>query len=157
AGPAPAPDPAVPRPRDPVDRRRWWQRRRRRVFGVLATLCLVETTAAAVLGPGFLLGLAVSVTLLLWYVTVLRRQVLFDRRDRRRHARVASRYAAQRAAERRLEAERRRRIEEARRAAQAQAREPDAPWWPTPGPVEVPEPRGPGLRGQAYQARAANF
>ncbi|MGH7510935.1 MAG: hypothetical protein ACREMZ_15915, partial [Gemmatimonadales bacterium] len=143
--------------RDPVDRRRWWRRRRRRVLGVLAVLCLTEATGAVLLGPGFLAGLTASLTLFLWYAAVLRNRVLVAQRHRRHQARIAARHAAAGAADRRIAAEKQRRIAEARRAAQTLVRQRDEPWWPTPGPVEDQPSRSRGLRGQAYEARAANF
>lgn len=157
ADPAPPRPPVVPKPRVPVDRREWWRRRRRKVLLVLAALCLAEAAAAALVGPGFLVGLGASLTLCLWYVGVLRNRVISERRARRLQARVAARRAAEQAARERIEAEKRRRIAEARRAAQARVREHDGPWWPTTDPADVPEPRRSGLRGQAYEARAANF
>ncbi|MGH3729542.1 MAG: divisome protein SepX/GlpR [Micromonosporaceae bacterium] len=163
--PQPRPRPAsprVPRPRDPMELRRWWQRRRRRILGTLVLVVVVEAVAATVVGPGFLVGLTLGFVLLVWYVTVLRRTVVYGHRRRLRDHMIARERAAMAATERRRLAEKRRRMAEARRHAQELARQRAeessrrAPSEADRRTVEG-EPGVPGLRGQSYESRAANF
>jgi hypothetical protein len=126
--------------------RSWWRRRRRRVFGTLVVLVAVEAAGAALIGPGFFVGLSLSVLCLFGYVTVLRNAVVVEHRWRLERRWLAAQRAAAQAAERRRIAERQRRIAEARRYAQQLAAERAAA-----------EPTTPGLRGTPYEARAANF
>lgn len=149
--PEPGGPPRVPRPRDPVELRRWWQRRRRRVFGTLVALVAVEATGAAVIGPGFFVGLSLSLLFLFGYASVLRNAVVVDHRHRLERRWQAAQRAAAEAAERRSLAERHRRISEARRYAQQLARERAA------AERAAGPPTTPGLRGTSYEARAANF
>lgn len=139
-----------PRPLGKAELRRWWRRRRLRVLLTLAALCVVEAVGATLIGPGFLVGLSLSVLFFGWYVAVLRNQVIARRRQRIRRMRIAAEHAAALAIERRRLAERRRRIAEARDAAQRYARERAAE-------ERSRDPSGPGLRGQSYEARAVNF
>lgn len=142
--------------------RRWWQRRHRRVFAILVVLCLLEAAGVAAVGPGFLVGFTVSGLLLGWYVTALRRRVVVRQRELTRWRMVAAQRRAAAAAERRQNAEKRRRIAEARRHAQELARRRAAELAALRAEGvrhggEDAEPGAPGLRGQSYQARAANF
>jgi hypothetical protein len=132
------------------------------VFATLVVLCVLEATGLAVVGPGFLAGLMVSGLLLCWYVATLRHRVVVRRRELIKWRMVAAQRRAAAAAERRRAAEKRRRIAEARRHAQALARGRAAELaalraeQARRGPDDA-EPGVPGLRGQSYQARAANF
>ena len=147
---------------NPAAERRWWQRRHRRVFATLVALCVLEAVGVAVVGPGFLAGLTVSGLLLGWYVAALRRRVVVQRRELIRWRMVAAERRAVAAAERRRLAEKRRRIAEARRHAQALARRRAVELAALRAEhvrrdLEDAGPGTPGLRGQSYQARAANF
>ncbi len=148
--------------RDAAADRRWWQRRHRRVFAILVVLCLLEAVGVAAIGPGFLVGFTVSGLLLAWYVAALRRRVVVRQRELTRWRMVAAQRRAAAAAERRRNAEKRRRIAEARRHAQELARRRAAELAALRAEGvrhggEDAEPGAPGLRGQSYQARAANF
>jgi hypothetical protein len=154
--------PARPRPRDLAAERRWWQRRHRRVFITLVVLCVLEAAGVAVVGPGFLAGLTVSGLLLGWYVAALRHRVVVRQRELIRWRMVAAQRRAAAAAERRRMAEKRRRIAEARRHAQALARRRAAELAVLRAEqarrgLDDDDHGAPGLRGQSYEARAANF
>lgn len=149
-------------PRNAAADRRWWQRRHRRVFAILVVLCLLEAAGVAAVGPGFLVGFTVSGLLLGWYVAALRRRVVVRQRELTRWRMVAAQRRAAAAAERRQNVEKRRRIAEARRHAQELARRRAAELAALRAEGvrhggEDAEPGAPGLRGQSYQARAANF
>jgi len=149
-------------PRNAAADRRWWQRRHRRVFAILVVLCLLEAAGVAAIGPGFLVGFTVSGLLLGWYVAALRRRVVVRQRELTRWRMVAAQRRAAAAAERRRNAEKRRRIAEARRHAQELTRRRAAELAALRAEGvrhggEDAEPGAPGLRGQSYQARAANF
>ncbi|MQA27417.1 MAG: hypothetical protein GEU94_18570 [Micromonosporaceae bacterium] len=138
--------------------RRWWRRRRLRVLLTLAALCGVESAGVALIGPGFLVGLALAALLFGWYVVVLRNHALARRRQRIRRQRLAAEHTATLAIQRRRLAERRRRIAEARehaqRYAEERAQDPGRP------PERSRDSAGPGvsgLRGQSYEARAVNL
>ncbi|MGH8876927.1 MAG: hypothetical protein ACRD0P_06255 [Stackebrandtia sp.] len=64
--------------------RAWWQRRYRRVLYVLLALNFAELLGVIFLGPGFWLGVAISVTLLVVFLRFLR--VRARRQQRRRPA-----------------------------------------------------------------------
>jgi hypothetical protein len=132
------------------------------VFAILVVLCLLEAAGVATIGPGFLAGFTVSGLLLGWYVTALRRRVVVRQRELMRWRTVAAERRAAAAVERRRNAEKSRRIAEARRHAQDLARRRAAELAALRAEGvrhggEDAEPGAPGLRGQSYQARAANF
>jgi hypothetical protein len=134
--------------------------RRRRVLAALTLLNAVELVGVFVVGPGFWVSVAVTVTLLAVYVVHLRNRALAGRRARRRALRhaawLAARQADVRRAQARRAAERReaqRRLiaqrEAVRRAAMGLDRPPDLPP-ATQGSVSYR--RAGGLRGRPYEA-----
>jgi len=133
--------------------------RRRRVFAALLLLNIIELVGVLTVGPGFLIGFAVTGTLLFLYLVHLRNRALADRRRRRIEAREAAwlaarqaevrreqarRAAARREAQRRLAAQR----ESVRRAAMGLDRDPSE----LPAAASVSYRRAGGLRGRAYEA-----
>jgi|GEM_PF-1337757 len=71
--------------------RTWWQQRHRRVLYVLLLLTLVELVGVIVVGPGFWIGVAVSVVLLAVFLRFLRMRAIQEtqRRTRTRTRRPA--------------------------------------------------------------------
>lgn len=62
--------------------RAWWRRRHRRILYVLIALVLVELAAVVIVGPGFWLGFALSLGLLLAFVRFLRMRVVREQSAR---------------------------------------------------------------------------
>jgi hypothetical protein len=124
-------------PRDPGhDRRdRWAGRRnpvrtgttalfrRRRAFAALILLNIVELVGVIVVGPGFWVGVAVTMTALVAFLVYLRNMALAERRRRREEARKAAWLAAQQAKVRRAQERRayERRMVQKRLAEQREA------------------------------------
>ncbi|GAA4911599.1 hypothetical protein LX16_2538 [Stackebrandtia albiflava] len=71
--------------------RTWWQRRHRRVLYVLLALVLIELVGVVVVGPGFWLGVGVSLALLLLFVRFLRQRAVRLAGERARRPRTAER------------------------------------------------------------------
>lgn len=97
---------SAPPPRRPALRHTPAVIRRRRVLAALLLLNAVELVGVAVVGPGFWVSLAVTGSLLVFYVVHLRNRALQDRRRHRAEARRAA-WLARRQAEIRLAQERR--------------------------------------------------
>jgi hypothetical protein len=134
--------------------------RRRRVLSALVLLNAVELVGVFVVGPGFWVSVAVTLTLLVVYVVHLRNRALVDRRARRRAQRHAAWLAARQAEVRRAQAlraaerrEAQRRLiaqrESVRRAAMGLDRPRDLP---PAAQGSVSYRRAGGLRGRPYEA-----
>ncbi|MDG4822681.1 hypothetical protein O7635_12555 [Asanoa sp. WMMD1127] len=111
------------RRRPPLRRHPMAVYRRRRVLAALVLLNLVELVGVFLVGPGFWVGVAVTGTLLLVYLAHLRSRALAERKRRRQQARRAA-WLAARQAEVRAEQARRaeaRREQQRRLAAQREA------------------------------------
>jgi hypothetical protein len=140
-------------------RRRWWRYRRRRVLLALSLLLTSELVGVATIGPGFWFGVAAATVLVVAYLAHLRGRALADQRRRREQAR---RLAAAEARARRARAAARRRAAEiaARREALerqlAAAREAEAARLADEDLADGTFGT-PGLRGRPYEARAVNF
>lgn len=75
--------------------RAWWQRRYRRVLYVLLALNLAELLGVIFIGPGFWIGTAVSMALLLVFLRFLRVRAREQQRRRRPAARVPRQVSAE--------------------------------------------------------------
>jgi len=96
--------------------------RRRRVLTALALLNIIELIGVGLVGPGFWIGSAPSLLMLVYYLGHLRHRAVVERRQRLAAARRAARIAARQAQLRRAQAERlAARREALRRAAAARA------------------------------------
>jgi hypothetical protein len=130
-------------------------RRRRRLLA-LVLLNVIELVGVGLVGPGFWIGSAPSLLMLLYYLAHLRHRAVVERRERLAAARRAARIAARQAQLRRAQAERLaarrealRRAAAARAAAQRESLRLSQRY--LDGSV-----RGPA-RGRAYDARAAGY
>lgn len=130
-------------------------RRRRRLLA-LVLLNVIELVGVGLVGPGFWIGSAPSLLMLVYYLAHLRHRAVVERRERLAAARRAVRIAARRAQARREQAERLaarrealRRAAAVRAAAQREAVRLSQRY--LDGSV-----RGP-VRGRAYEARAAGY
>ena len=70
--------------------RSWWQQRYRRVLYVLLALVFVEILGVIIVGPGFWLGVAISVGLLLAFVRFLRLRAISQAHHRPRRPALAN-------------------------------------------------------------------
>jgi len=158
-----APVSVAPRSAVPARRRRphgWTMapavNRRRRVLAALVLLNLIELVGVGLVGPGFWIGSAPSLLMLLYYLVHLRHRAVVERRQRHAAARRAARLAARQAQLRRERAQRQaarrealRRAAAARAAAQRESLRLSQRYLDTTA-------RGPA-RGRAYEARAAGY
>ena len=158
-----APVSVAPRSAVPARRRRphgWTMapavNRRRRVLAALVLLNLIELVGVGLVGPGFWIGSAPSLLMLLYYLVHLRHRAVVERRQRLAAARRAARLAARQAELRREQAQRQaarrealRRAAAARAAAQRESLRLSQRYLDTTA-------RGPA-RGRAYEARAAGY
>ena len=130
--------------------------RRRRVLTALVLLNVIELVGVGLVGPGFWIGSAPSLLMLLYYLVHLRHRAVVERRQRLAAARRAARLAARQAELRREQAQRQaarrealRRAAAARAAAQRESLRLSQRYLDTTA-------RGPA-RGRAYEARAAGY
>ena len=130
--------------------------RRRRVLAALVLLNVIELVGVGLVGPGFWIGSAPSLLMLLYYLVHLRHRAVVERRQRLAAARRAARLAARQAELRREQAQRQaarrealRRAAAARAAAQRESLRLSQRYLDTTA-------RGP-VRGRAYEARAAGY
>jgi hypothetical protein len=158
-----APVSVAPRSAVPARRRRphgWTMapavNRRRRVLTALVLLNVIELVGVGLVGPGFWIGSAPSLLMLLYYLVHLRHRAVVERRQRLAAARRAARLAARQAELRREQAQRQaarrealRRAAAARAAAQRESLRLSQRYLDT-------TVRGPA-RGRAYEARAAGY
>ena len=158
-----APVSVAPRSAVPARRRRphgWTMapavNRRRRVLAALVLLNVIELVGVGLVGPGFWIGSAPSLLMLLYYLVHLRHRAVVERRQRLAAARRAARLAARQAELRREQAQRQaarrealRRAAAARAAAQRESLRLSQRYLDTTA-------RGP-VRGRAYEARAAGY
>ena len=158
-----APVSVAPRSAVPARRRRphgWTMapavNRRRRVLAALVLLNVIELVGVGLVGPGFWIGSAPSLLMLLYYLVHLRHRAVVERRQRLAAARRAARLAARQAELRREQAQRQaarrealRRAAAARAAAQRESLRLSQRYLDTTA-------RGPA-RGRAYEARAAGY
>jgi hypothetical protein len=122
--------------------------RRRRVLAALVLLNLSELGGVWLIGPGFWIGSAPSLSLLGAYLVHLRNRALAERRRRQTAARQAAWLAARQAELRREQARRQAlRREAARRAAAARAA----------AQRESVRLSQRYVRGRPYEARAAGY
>ncbi|MFD0558019.1 hypothetical protein FB566_3310 [Stackebrandtia endophytica] len=77
------PHPPEEAPMASAQLRTWWQQRHRRVLYVLLLLTLVELVGVIVVGPGFWVGVAVSVALLVAFLRFLRLRAIKETKQRR--------------------------------------------------------------------------
>jgi len=135
-------------PHRPVRRHTPAVYRRRRVLAALVLLNLSELCGVWLLGPGFWVGSAPSLLLLVAYLVHLRNRALSERRRRRAAARraawLAARQAELRAEQARRQAARREALRRAAAARAAAQRES----------VRLSQRY---VRGRAYEARAAGY
>jgi hypothetical protein len=136
------------RPQAPARRRRRGAPpvyRRRRVLAALLLLNAVELAGVVIVGPGFWVGVAVTMTLLVTFLGYLRTIALADRRRRRIEARRAAWLAARQAEVRRAQERRaaERKAAQKRLAAQREAVRRAIAGLDRPGAV----------RGQPYSIR----
>ena len=130
-------------------------RRRRRLLA-LVLLNVIELVGVGLVGPGFWIGSAPSLLMLVYYLAHLRHRAVVERRERLAAAHRAARIAARQARLRREQAERLaarrealRRAAAARAAAQRESLRLSQRY--LDGSV-----RGPA-RGRAYETRAAGY
>lgn len=165
---SPAPVSAVPvsvAPRSAVPARRRRPRartlppavnRRRRVLTALVLLNVIELVGVGLVGPGFWIGSAPSLLMLLYYLVHLRHRAVVERRQRIAAARRAVRLASRQAELRREQAQRlAARREALRRAAAARAAAQRESLRLSQRYLAATA-RGPA-RGRAYEARAAGY
>ena len=129
--------------------------RRRRVLTALVLLNVIELVGVGLVGPGFWIGSAPSLLMLLYYLVHLRHRAVVERRQRLAAARRAARLAARQAQLRREQAQRQatrrealRRAAAARAAAQRESLRLSQRYLDTA--------RGPA-RGRAHEARVAGY
>jgi hypothetical protein len=130
--------------------------RRRRVLTALVLLNVIELIGVGLVGPGFWIGSAPSLLMLVYYMGHLRHRAVVERRQRLAAARRAARIAARQAQLRREQAERLaarrealRRAAAVRAAAQRESMRLSQRY--LDGSV-----RG-AVRGRGYEARAAGY
>ena len=130
-------------------------RRRRRLLA-LVLLNVIELIGVGLVGPGFWIGSAPSLLMLVYYLAHLRHRAVVERRERLAAARRAARIAARQAQLRRQQAERlAARREALRRAAAARAAAQREALRLSQRYVDG-SARGP-LRGRPYESRAAGY